>query len=170
MRTLPLIAALAALSLAGQAMAQTVALKGPDGQGASLSAADLAALPQVKLTVTHHGKTSTFEGAPLADVVARVGAASGKGVRGPELATVIRVTAKDGYQVVFGLAETDPGTRKGKIILAGRDAAGPLKEDGPFRIVVEDDLRPARSARMVETIEVIRLAKATPATAGEHKH
>ena len=74
MRTLPLIAALAALSLAGQAMAQTVALKGPDGQGASLSAADLAALPQVKLTVTHHGKTSTFEGAPLADIVARVGA------------------------------------------------------------------------------------------------
>ena len=94
MRTLPLIAALAALSLAGQAMAQTVALKGPDGQSASLSPADLAALPQVKLTVTHHGKTETFEGAPLADVVARVGAASGKAVRGPELATVIRVTAR----------------------------------------------------------------------------
>lgn len=72
--------------------------------------------------------------------------------------------------MVFGLAETDPGTRKGKIILADRDAAGPLKDDGPFRIVVEDDLRPARSARMVETIEVIRLANATPATAGEHKH
>ena len=169
MRTLPLIAALAALSLAGQAMAQTVALKGPDGQSASLSPADLAALPQVKLTVTHHGKTETFEGAPLADVVARVGAASGKAVRGPELATVIRVTARDGYQVVFGLAETDPGTRKGKIILAGRDASGPLKEDGPFRIVVEDDLRPARSARMVETIEVVRLANAA-SVAGEHKH
>ena len=169
MRTLSLITVLAALSLTGPALAQSVALKGADGQNASLSAADLAALPQVKLTVTHHGKTSTFEGAPLADVVARVGAASGKAVRGPELATVIRVTAKDGYQVVFGLAETDPGTRKGKIILAGRDASGPLKEDGPFRIVVEDDLRPARSARMVETIEVVRLANAA-SVAGEHKH
>ena len=170
MRTLPLIAALAALSLAGPAIAQTVTLKGSDGQSASLSAADLAALPQVKLIVTHHGKTSTFEGAPLADVVARVGAASGKAVRGPELATVVRVTAKDGYQVVFGLAETDPGTRKGRIILAARDAAGPLKDDGPFRIVVEDDLRPARSARMVETIEVIRLSNAKPVAGGEHKH
>lgn len=169
MRVLSLITALAVLSLAGPALAQTVALKGPDGQSASLSAAELAALPQVKLTVTHHGKTSTFEGAPLADVVARVGAASGKTVRGPELATVIRVTAKDGYQVVFGLAETDPGTRKGRIILADRGDGGPLKDDGPFRIVVEDDLRPARSARMVETIEVIRLANTKP-VAAEHKH
>jgi hypothetical protein len=169
MKLLPLISAVAALSLAGPAFAQTVALKGPDGQSASLTAADLAALPQVKFTVTHHGKTSTFEGASLADVVARVGAASGKGVRGPELATVIRVTAKDGYQVVFGLAETDPGTRKGRIILADRGDGAPLKEDGPFRLVVEDDLRPARSARMVETIEVIRLANAKSVSA-EHKH
>ena len=163
-----LVLAAALAVLAGPALAQSVALQGPDGQAATLSAADLAALPHVSVTAPQHGKTSTFEGAPLGDVVARVGAASGKAVRGPELATVIRVTAKDGYQVVFGLAETDPGTRKGKIILAGRDASGPLKEDGPFRIVVEDDLRPARSARMVEKIEVIRLSTAKPAAAAHH--
>lgn len=160
--------ALAAALLAFPALAQSVALKGPDGQVATLSAADLAALPHVKMTVVQHGKTSTFEGVSLGDIVTRVGAASGKAIHGPELATVIRVTAKDGYQVVLGLAETDPGTRKGRIILADRADGAPLKDDGPFRLVVEDDLRPARSARMVERIEVIRLADTKPAAAAHH--
>ena len=160
--------ALAAALLAFPALAQSVALKGPDGQAATLSAADLAALPHVKVTVTQHGKTSTFEGVPLGDIVTRVGAASGKAVHGAELATVIRVTAKDGYQVVLGLAETDPATRAGKVILADRADGAPLAdEDGPFRIVVSDDLRPARSARQVRKIEVIRMAT-TPAAAAAH--
>lgn len=162
-----LAAALAAL--AGPALAQSIALHGPDGQTASLTAADLAALPHVSVTATQHGKTSTFEGVPLGDIVARVGAAQGKAIHGPELATVIRITAKDGYQVVLGLAETDPGTRAGKVILADRADGAPLKaEDGPFRIVVSDDLRPARSARMIEKIEVIRLSNAKPAPAAHH--
>lgn len=156
---------LAAALLAFPALAQSVALKGPDGQVGTLSATDLAALPHVKMTLTEHGKTSTFEGVPLGDIVTRVGAASGKAIHGPELATVIRVTAKDGYQVVLGLAETDPGTRKGRIILADRADGAPLIGDDRFRIVVEDDLRPARSARMVERIEVIRLADTKPAAA-----
>lgn len=159
---------LAAALLAFPALAQSVALKGPDGQVATLSAADLAALPHVKMTVTEHGKISTFEGVPLGDIVTRVGAASGKAIHGPELATVIRVTAKDGYQAVLGLAETDPGTRKGRIILADRADGAPLKDDARFRIVVEDDLRPARSVRMVERIEVIRLADTKPAAAAHH--
>ena len=156
-------------TLAGPALAQSIALHGPDGQAATLSAADLAALPHVSVTATQHGKTSTFDGVPLGDIVAKVGAAQGKAVHGPELATVIRITAKDGYQVVLGLAETDPATRAGKVILADRADGAPLKaEDGPFRIVVSDDLRPARSARMVEKIEVIRLSTAKPAAAAHH--
>ncbi len=157
--------ALAAAALAFPALAQSVTLKGPEGQVGVLSAADFAALPHVKMTVVQHGKTSTFEGVPLGDVVARVGVASGKAIHGPELTTVIRVTAKDGYQVVLGLAETDPGTRKGRIILADRADGAALQDDGPFRLVVEDDLRPARSARMVERIEVICLADTKPAAA-----
>ncbi len=95
----------------------------------------------------------------LGDIVTRVGAASGKAIHGPEMATIIKVTAKDGYQVVLGLAETDPGTRSDQIILADRADGAPLKEGRPFRLVV-GNLRPARSARMVERIEVIRLSDA----------
>lgn len=164
-----LVLAAALEALAAPALAQSIALHGPGGQVATLSAADLAALPHVSVTATQHGKTSTFDGVPLGDIVARVGAAQGKAIHGPELATVIRITAKDGYQVVLGLAETDPATRAGKVILADRADGAPLKpEDGPFRIVVSDDLRPARSARMIEKIEVIRLSNAKPAAAAHH--
>ena len=165
------LAGLAGALLAPPALAQSVALKGPDGRTAILSAADLAAMPHVSLTLNQHGKVLTYEGVALGDIVARVGAASGKAIHGPEMATVIKVSARDGYQVVLGLAETDPGTRADKVILADRADGAPLKEDGPFRLVVGGDLRPARSARMVERIEVIRMSDAGPAAApAEHKH
>lgn len=156
----PLLAVLM-LATAGGASAQSVALLGPDGQVATLSAGDLAKLARVKVTLDQHGKVAVYEGASLGDVVARVGAASGKAIHGAEMATVIRVSAADGYQVVLGLAETDPGTRPNRAILADSADGAPLGADGPFRLVVEGDLRPARSARNVERIEVLRLA--TPA-------
>lgn len=153
----------ASLGFAGGAQAQTVAVAGPDGRVAILSRADLAAMPRQAVSLDQHGKVSTYEGALLGDVVARVGAASGKAIHGPEMATVVRVTASDGYQVVLGLAETDPGTRREHVILADRADGAPLGADGPFRLVVEGDLRPARSARNVEQIEVLRLSTPTKA-------
>jgi len=146
------------LAAAGGACAQSVSLVGPDGQAETLSAGDLAKLARFKVTLDQHGKVGVYEGASLGDVVARVGAASGKAIHGAEMATVIRVSAADGYQVVLGLAETDPGTRPNRVILADSADGAPLGADGPFRLVVEGDLRPARSARNVERIEVLRLA------------
>lgn len=157
------LALVAALAGAPAALAQSVALVGPCGKTESLSAADLAAMPHVSMTVKQHDQTHTFEGANLGEVVALVGAAQGKMIHAAELATVIRITAADGYQVVLGLAETDPGTRADRVILADRADGGPLKDDGPFRLVVEGDLRPARSARNVVKIEVLRLASGAPA-------
>lgn len=148
----------ASLGLGAAAQAQTVAVTGPDGRVATQSRADLAAMPRQSVELDQHGKVSTYEGALLGDVVARVGAATGKAIHGPEMATVVRVTASDGYQVVLGLAETDPGTRRERVILADRAGGEPLAADGPFRLVAEGDLRPARSARNVERIEVLRMA------------
>lgn len=153
----------ASLAVAPAALAQSLSLVGPDGQTAQLDAAALAALPHVTVTVKQHGETHSFQGVPLGDLVARVGAATGKQVHGAELATVIRVTAADGYQVAISLAETDPATRADRVILADRSEAGPLTADGPFRLVVEGDLRPARAARNVVKLEVLRLATSAPA-------
>ena len=67
------------------------------------------------------------------------------------------VTGQDGYRVALGLAEADPGVRADKIILADRvDGHAIEGKDGPIRLVVEGDLKPARSVRMVRSIAVVR--------------
>ncbi len=154
-------AAALALAAASPAIAQSVAVTGPDGQTASLSAADLAAMPHVTLTVKQHDQTHVFEGPALSAILGRVGAAQGPALKGAELATVVRVSAADGYQVALALADTDPAVRADHVILADREDGAPLKTDGPFRLVVEGDLKPARAARSVVRIEVLRLG--TPA-------
>jgi hypothetical protein len=141
------------------ALAQSLALTGPTGQKAILSAADIATLPRVKVTFDDHGTKQNFEGPLLIDVLAKVGTPTGANIHGAELATVVLVTAKDGYQVAIGLAEADPGTRANRIILADRMEGAPLAANaGPFQMVIEGDVRPARSTRMVSAIEVRRLS------------
>jgi hypothetical protein len=159
-----ILAALAAVA-ATPGAAQTLSLSGAGGQTAVLSAADLAAMPHVQVTTKAHGQTHVYDGVILGDVLAKVGAPRGGAIKGPELATVVRFTARDGYKVVLGLAETDPITRASRVIVADREAGQPLKDDGPFRLVIEDDLRPARSARQIEKIEVLKLS--TTAKAGQ---
>jgi hypothetical protein len=146
------------------AMAQSLALTGPAGQKVTLSAADVAGLPRVKMTVDVRGAKHAYEGPLLIDVLAKAGAPTGKDIHGADLATVVLVTSSDGYQVAIGLAEADPGTRPNRIILADRSDGAPLAPTaGPFQLVIEGDIRPARSARMVSAIEVRRLSTGKPA-------
>lgn len=152
-------AALAIAFAAGTASAQDLKLIGLDGHAVVLSPAQIAALPHVALTVTVEGKTATYRGVPLADVLAQVGAPSGKDLKGPELRDVVLVSAKDGYGVAMALAETDALVRKDQIILADATDGGPLPDtQGPYRLVIEGDQRGARLARMVTQIELKRLA------------
>jgi hypothetical protein len=47
-----------------------------------------------------------------------------------------------------------------RILLADRAKGQPLSEaQGPFRIVVPSDKKPARSLRMLERIDVVQLKK-----------
>jgi hypothetical protein len=165
MRVQALVVAAATL-IAGPAAAQGLSLTGETGQKAAFTAAALAALPHVHVQVTQHGQPHAYDGVLLSDLLARVGAPHGEGIKGRELATVVRVSAKDGYQVVVSLAETDAITRAARMIVADRESGSPLKpEEGPFRLVIEDDLRPARSARQIERIEVLNLATTSKAKA-----
>jgi hypothetical protein len=149
---------------AGPALAQSVTLKGPDGQ-MEMTAAQIAALPRVKVAVAKH----TYEGPRLIDVVAKVGAPTGKDLHGVEMSNAIIVKGADGYQVAFGLSEADPNTRPNKMILADREDGKPIgSKEGPFKLVVEGDLRPARSAKMVSVIEVINLGGGVVPADQEH--
>ncbi len=163
-----LLGAVALTVFATPVLAQNLALVGPDGQAVTLTAAELAALPRQTIAFAGHGESHVYEGPLLIDVLAKAGAPTGKALRGPEMADVVLVEANDGYAVALGLAEADPGTRANRIILADRADGAPLAaKDGPFKLVVEGDLRPARSARMVARITVMRLGGAAAAS---HTH
>ncbi len=134
-----------------------VVLTGADGAQVALTREDTAALPRERVTFSRHEDTSVYEGPLLLDILARVGIPASP-LRKDQQATALLITAADGYQVVLGLAETDPATRADRIILADIDDGEPLApEDGPFMIVAEGDARAARSARMVVSIRVIPL-------------
>jgi hypothetical protein len=134
-----------------------LSLQGADGAKAELSAADIAALPHV--SVQSHGRdASAYQGVPLGALLAKVGAPQGEALRGPAMRLIVVAKGSDGYAAVLALAETDPAFRTDQVIVADRRADGPLKPDeGPFRLVVGGDLRPARSVRSVSRIEVRRV-------------
>lgn len=132
----------------------TLTLKGPAGTQ-TLSAADIAAMPHVELRITIHDKPHVFSGVPLNRLLPRVGAPSGEALHGKALTHAVIVHSRDEYVVVLALAETDPTFRDDPVILADRVDGKALDDtDGPFRLVMPNDLRPARSARMVDRIEV----------------
>ena len=154
---------LALILAPGLAAAQDLALKGLAGQSVTVTPADLAAMPHVTLTLSVEGKTRTYEGVPLTALLAKVGAPSGKALKGADLSDVVLVSAKDGYVVALALAETDPLVRKDQIILADKADGAPMPAGlGPYRLVVEGDQRGARLARMVVSIELRQLAPRPP--------
>ena len=111
------------------------------------------------LTVTVEGRTTTYRGVPLSDILSKIGAPAGKALKGAELRDVVLVTAKDGYAVALALAETDGLVRRDQVILADEaDRAALPATEGPYRLVVEGDQRGARLARVVTTIELRQLA------------
>ena len=167
-RRLPILSfALAAVVLAaapnarGQAGPASLSVTGEDGKAVVLTLADLAALPQEAASIAHDGKITGFKGPLLTEVLKRVGAPLGPALRGPALSDVVIVAASDGYVVALALSDLEPSIRPGKAILADAMADGaPLGADGPFRLIVDGDLKPARSARNVVAIELRRLRAA----------
>lgn len=143
--------------------AHALDLVGLDGRKVTVTAQQYAGLPRVAVTVSQHGKMHKFEGPRLSDLLKLVHAPAGEALRGRDLTDVALVTAKDGYQIVLTLAETDPAMRKEIVLVADKMDGAPLPAtDGPYRLIVQNDLRPARAARMIQRIELRRLATAKP--------
>lgn len=139
----------------------TVAVKGDVSIPLTLTAADLAAMPRQTVTVEEDdGSKVSYEGVLLRDVLAKAGAPAGNKLRGKALATYIVAKAKDGYQVVFTPGEIDASFGNTTIIIADKRDGKPLfGYQGPFRLTIPGDKAGARSVRMLESIEVVRLAK-----------
>jgi len=127
----------------------------------SLTADDLAKLPRETASVpAPDGSKIVYEGVTLLAVLQKAGAPFGKQLRGKVLSTYVLAKAADGYQVIFTLGELDPDFGNETILLADKRDGKPLGDkQGPFRLVCPNDHEGARSVRMLQVLEVVRLAK-----------
>ena len=122
-----------------------------------ITAAELKGMPRKTLTVhnTHSNADETYEGVLLADLLTKYGAPVGKEFRGTAVGCYVVATGSDGYKAVFSLAEVDPSFHPGDVVLADTMDGKPLDaRSGPFKLVVSEDKRPARSVRNLMAVEV----------------
>ncbi|HEX7815038.1 molybdopterin-dependent oxidoreductase [Dyella sp.] len=125
------------------------------GKTRTLDRKALDAMPQTQATAAaHEDKPSQWGGVALQDVLAQ-SVPHGQSLRGRNLATFVRITASDGYQIVFSVAELDPNFGNTRVILADSKDGQPLDKDGPYRLIVPGDKRPARWIRNITQIDVV---------------
>jgi DMSO/TMAO reductase YedYZ molybdopterin-dependent catalytic subunit len=153
--------ALSAGLVFAQAPTGTLTVQGDIASPLSLTADDLAKMPRETASVpAPDGSKIVYEGVTLLAVLQKAGAPFGKQLRGKVLTTYVLAKAQDGYQVVFTLGEIDPDFGNETILLADKRDGKPLPDkQGPFRLVCPNDHEGARSIRMLQTLEVVRLAK-----------
>jgi DMSO/TMAO reductase YedYZ molybdopterin-dependent catalytic subunit len=126
-----------------------------------LKTADLTQMPREIVGVADQDGTQiNYEGIPLREILKRAGVPVGKDLRGKSLASYIVAKAHDGYQVVFSLGELGTDFGNESILVADKRDGKPLfGYQGPLRLVCPNDKAGARSVRMLETIEFVRLQK-----------
>ena len=74
------------------------------------------------------------------------------------MASYVLAEAKDGYRVVFALAELDPAFTDSKVLVAYSANGKPLLEgQGPRKIVAPQEKRPARWVRVLQRIQVVKV-------------
>ena len=132
-------------------------LTAPSHEPVRLSASELKALPHITVTFhnTHTNADENYSGVRLADLLGKLGAPLGDALRGKALANYVVATGADGYKSVLALGEIDPSFHPGDVIVADAIDGKPLDaHNGPFKLVVTEDKRPARSVRNLISIEL----------------
>jgi hypothetical protein len=117
----------------------------------------LKAMPHITVTFhnAHTNADETYSGVRLADLLGKLGAPLGSELRGKALANYVIATGSDGYRAVFALAEIDPSFHPGEVLVADQMNGKALDEhSGPFKLVVTEDKRPARSVRNLVKVEL----------------
>jgi hypothetical protein len=134
------------------------------GKATVLGSADLATFVHQDVTAFdfHEKKDHVYRGIPVRDLLAKAGVEFGEKLRGKALRQMVIVHCSDHYDIVFALAEFDDAFNDRTILLVDRQDGQPLPEgQGPVRLVVPGDKRPARWARMVASLEVVPVEDGT---------
>jgi DMSO/TMAO reductase YedYZ molybdopterin-dependent catalytic subunit len=127
----------------------------------ALTLAELSAMPRESVAFAEeNGAKPTYEGVPLHELLKRAGIGFGREMRGRALAGYVLAVARDSYEVVFGLGEIGPELGETRILVADkRDGMLLSANQGPIQLVVPTDKAGARSVRMLERLQVVRLRK-----------
>lgn len=81
--------------------------------------------------------------------------ADARGAVTEKIALYVLVGARDGYHAVFSITELSPVFGDTLVLLADRRDGKPLTDaEGPYRLVVPNDERAARSVRQVASLTV----------------
>ena len=126
-----------------------------------LRAEDLAKMTRESVSILEHdGSKGEYEGVPLREILKRAGAPVEKELRGKALTSYVVAKGSDGYEVVIALAEVAPEFANESMVVADKRGGKPLPEHfGPLRLICPNDKAAARSVRMIESLEVVRLKK-----------
>lgn len=152
-RLIPALAAIA-LCLAAPAFAQDLKVTRADGTSATLTAEALADLPRAQVTVAGGSGPQVYEGPALAYVMRAVRLPVGMRAHGEPMKGYLVVRGADGYAAVLSAAEADKELHEDVVILADRLDGRPLPDaEGPWRLVIDDDIRPWRSVRQVVAMD-----------------
>lgn len=126
----------------------------------TLSAADLKGMPRTTVQVEDDNRTATYEGVLVGELLKRAGVPTGGALRGDAVASYVVARATDGYRAVYALAELDNAFVPSNVIVADTIDGKPLfAYQGPWRLVAPKDLRGARSVRLLERLEIVRVPK-----------
>jgi DMSO/TMAO reductase YedYZ molybdopterin-dependent catalytic subunit len=139
----------------------TLSLTGEVTQELHLTDADLKAMPRTTLTAmdAHEKQTHTFEGVTLAELLKRAGLPTGENLRGKSMSLCVVAGAADGYHAVFSLAELDASIGGVTVLVADTvDGQAIPAGQGPLRLVVPSDKRPARWVRMLQSLTVVSVS------------
>ncbi len=114
-------------------------------------------MPHETVTITngHTHQQETYSGVPLATLLLKVGAPESSAIRGKVLSQYIVAIGSDNYHAVLSLAEVEPSFHPGKVLVADSLGGKPIDtQQGPLKLVVEEDLKPARSVHNLVRLEL----------------
>jgi DMSO/TMAO reductase YedYZ molybdopterin-dependent catalytic subunit len=136
---------------------------GAVAQDLHLSFDDLKKMPRKSVSTRDHaGEMHQYDGVPIGAVLAKAGVPQGAALRGKSMALTVVAEGTDGYRAIFSLAELDDDFAAESVLIVDTTDGQPLDPDqGPLRLVVPGDKRPARWVRMLKSITVVNVGGAT---------
>jgi hypothetical protein len=167
----PWLIALLFLAAAGAGQApSSIHITGPATQPSDWTVDQLETqlVTQIKdIDYNSRGAMHTFSCIPLASLLKAAGIQTDFAMKGGadpktknrQMRQVVVVGGRDGYTVVFSLAEVLPMVSDREIWVAVQEDGKPLSDnDGPVRLIVPDDQMPARAVHQIASIEVVELS------------